>query len=302
MANNISIIKAVATALFISTGMAKAQDLKLSGVEYFSYGKSSIEGKPGKGNLSFQQVGAFVNIPVVSKNKKTIFINGLRYDWVRISVHLSDSNVNSSSDFHALTYSLRGIHRFRNEWTGSFFTSLALSGDFISPLSHNDLVLRGGMAVSKQLNKRLQVGGGIIYNNNVLGSPPVLPLLQLVYKNNRSQMIVFLPAIVEYAYKFDSKQKFKTGGRLTFNGFYFNYSRASDLYLSAVDKVSNALANIGPTLSYKMTNYLQLEAFGGISTMRKYRYMEYSGNEIKINSRTSGFVNIGISFVPINNK
>ncbi len=289
-------MKIIFVIIFINTESVEAQDLKLAGVEYFNYGNSRINNLTNNNELYYQGVGLFVNIPTVLKNKKTILINGLRYDFLQSSVHFSDSDRNKNSDFQMISYNLRIIQQFKNNWIGSSFLSFALASDFKSPISYNDFVLRGGITVSKKLNEKLIIGGGILANNNILGSPPVLPLFQLTYNKNRQQLLVYFPAIAEYNYKFGLKQKIKFGGRITFNGYYFNYLDNENVSLSTADKVSNSVANIGPIFSYKITNSLQMETFGGLSTMRTYKYKDLIGNEMKFHSQTSPFFQIGFNF------
>jgi hypothetical protein len=50
-------------------------------------------------------------------------------------------------------------------------------------------------------------------------------------------------------------------------------------------------------VNYRIGKNFQMEAFGGICTLRKYRFEDVKGNDIKFDARSSGFFNIGFSMV-----
>lgn len=277
---------------------APAQELKLAGVDYFSYAKAHLKDDPASRDISFQEIAVYANFPKQLKNKKTIIINGLRYAWVQPTMYTADGANKNSVTFHTISYNLRLIQRLKNNWTAGLVLTPTLASDFKSPLSGDDFVMQGSFTLIKRLNEKTQLGGGLAYNTT-LGIPVPLPIAILFYNNKRHRLNAYLPSMVDYTYALDGQKKWKAGFRLGINGAYFNHSGNSTIAgQKAADKINYSRANLGPTFSYRAGKYLQLEAFGGLSGMRRYRYKDMNGEETKFDSRSGGFFNIGITLLP----
>ena len=274
-----------------------AQDLKLAGVDYFNYSNSAVKGAPGNIKIAFQEGGVFVNVPTPLRGGKTTLVNGIRYASVQPTVEGGTINGDNSLNFQTICYTFGAIHKFKNNWTGTIMLSPTLASDFKTSLSGADFVMQGYITLSKKLSNNLLIGGGITYNTR-LGIPLPLPAFQLLYKNERQRVYILLPSVAEYLYSVGSDRKINVGFRTALNGAYFNYtSNDNSSNSNKFDKVHYSRANVGPLLNYRIGKSFQLEAFGGVCTLRKYRFQDVNRNDIKFDARSSGFFNIGFSMV-----
>jgi hypothetical protein len=56
--------------------------------------------------------------------------------------------------------------------------------------------------------------------------------------------------------------------------------------------------NMGVVVDFQITKTILLEAYGGISAARKYRFEDASKQFFNYNSNTGGFFSIGVIFTP----
>ncbi|WP_130857965.1 DUF6268 family outer membrane beta-barrel protein [Olivibacter jilunii] len=283
--------------ILITSSDLMAQDLKLAGVEYFSYPKAGIKDADGNTKIGFREFGAYVNFPKVLKNNKTIIVNGLSYGFVEANLFDADSGNDFERDFHRISYNFIAIHQLQNNWTLTARLSPTLASDFKESLSWDDYIMQGSLMAVKRLNPYTSIGGGFVYTTN-LGTPLPLPGFQMRYEKGRQHLLIFLPAVIDYGYQLDAANKWKIGLRTGLNGANFNVSTSDNYIGSEPDRLKYFRANVGPVVNYKITNVIQLEAFGGLSAMRKYRFEDHQGNESKYDSERSSFINIGIAIVP----
>lgn len=294
-----TIIMSIICMLFIS--VTSAQEFRLAGIDYFSYAKAPLKNAPASGDISFREIAAFANFPTLLKNQKTILINGFRYTWVQPTLSAANSTNHNTTNFHSFCYSLRLIHTLKNNWTAGLALMPTLAGDFKSPPGTSDFVMQGAITFIKKTNENTHIGTGLTYTTT-LGIPVPLPMVILLYNNNRHRINIYLPSIADYTYALDEAKRWKAGFRIALNGAQFNYSNNAAIPGEpAADKINYSRANTGPTVSYKPGKYLQIEAFGGINAMRRYRYEDVNGNSNKFDSKASGFFNFGITLTPPEN-
>lgn len=283
--------------LILVTYRIKAQDLKLAGVEYFTYPKVKIREGNENVHTRFQEFGTYANYPTALKNGNTVLVNGFLYGQVQATLYNNATGNESSYDFHKIAYNFMVIHKWNKKWSLVGRLSPTLAGDFEASLSGRDFLMQGTVSVSKKISEQKIIGGGLLYTTR-LGKPMLLPSFQFRYKTNKHLMNIYLPAIINYSYTTDNKQKLYIGFRLVMNGANFNVSNDQFSGGNNVDRLNYFRVNIGPTVSYQLTRLLQIEATGGLSTFRKYQFEDIRGTNYKYNSTTGAFFNIGIAIVP----
>ncbi|WP_138485098.1 DUF6268 family outer membrane beta-barrel protein [Dyadobacter bucti] len=282
---------------FLGTCNVWAQDFKLAGVEYFTYPKVQAKDVGNQHQASFQEFGAYVFYPRKLKNDQTIIMNGIQYGFVQATSYNKKLSSQNTQDFHKIAYTFILIHKFNEQWTLSGRLSPTLASDFKDNLSGHDFILQGSIIASKRFNERVIAGAGLVYTTR-LGKPMFLPGLQYQYKKCKHNLNVFIPAFFNYTYQVDSKEKLKVGFRIGLNGANFNASVNNYSKPAELDRLNYARANIGPVISYQLTRMIQIEAFGGISTMRMYQFEDTDKNIYKYNSKSGGFFNIGLGITP----
>lgn len=276
---------------------AWAQDLRLAGVEYFTYPAVQVKDATDNRQASFQEFGVYMNFPYRLKNKKTILVNGFQYGQVQATSHNTDLGSKTTSHFHRITYNFTMIHQWNERWTVIGRLSPNLASDFKEKLNGSDFIMQGSVIISKKYNNQLTAGAGLVYSTR-LGKPMLLPGLQLRYKKDRQTLNVFIPAFIDYAYRADDKGRLNIGGRVALNGANFNISAGNLTTGDEMDRLNYSRANIGPVANYQLTRMLQVEVFGGLSTARRYQFEDIHDNRYKYNSKSGGFFNIGLAITP----
>ena len=285
--------------LFVYKG--NAQDLRLAGVEYFTFPDVRLKDDASNKEVSFQEFGMFVNYPLQLKNKKTILLNGIQYGMVEAL--LSDNTLSNENQlfFHKLSYSFCVIHMFNEKWTFVGRISPTLASDFEDKLSGHDFILQGTASLTKRFSPNILGGVGLIYTTR-LGKPRLYPSIQYQYRMGKHDLNIFFPVFSNYSYQLDSQNKFRIGLRMAVNGANFNTSSDNYSVSPEIDRFNYVRANIGPFVSYRLGKMVLIEISGGISTFRKYEFEDVTNNHRKFDSQNGGFINIGLNIVPPQNK
>jgi hypothetical protein len=291
----------ITVLLVMLTQCILAQDTRLASIEYLNYAKAPVKESNENLQASFQEFGAFAAYPVQSKNKKTKVINGIQYALVDASVSNNATSAVNSRQFHSITYNLTILQQLSCNWKLAASLMPTLSSDFKSGLSNNDFFMQGSLLAINKLNSYTSIGGGIVYNTK-LGKPTLLPAFIFRYFKDRQELAVLLPDFANYAYQVDRKVKFDIGVKASLNGADFHISGNNLDTAVNVNKLSYSRINIGPVAGYKITRTIKLEATGGISTARKYQFLDVEGNKYSFNTNNVFFFNIGLAIVPLENR
>lgn len=282
--------------LTIGALVGQAQDMKLAGVEYAYYPEVQLADDASGYEVAFQEFAAFVNFPKVMNNHRTILVNGVNYGFVQSTFSNEDLGTENSQFFHRMVYSFMAVHRWEGAWMLSVRLAPTLATDFKDPLSRDDFVLQGSLIASKKSSEFIRWGGGLIYTTR-LGQPFLLPAMQFRYKEGRHSLNVFLPAFIDYVYALGTEERFQAGFRIGVNGANFNASMDQNAGLD-VDRLNYVRVNLGPKMIYRITNMIQMEAFGGLSTKRMYRFESMQGSTYDYDSKSGAFLNVALVIVP----
>ncbi len=274
----------------------KAQDLKLAGLQYVNYGKSEIKDTEGNQEASFQEFGAFVNIPLRLKNNKSVIVNGLGYGFVEASRYnslaLSDNDLQKK--LQKFYYQFTLMHQFNQKWNVLVNLKPTLASDFEQSLSSDDFNFQSAFIATRIINDKFKLGAGVA-NTMRLGTLRFTPVVNFYYKNNRHQLDALLPLNLKYTYAFLHEKKLKLGLNYGINGADFNVAPIQD---NEVDKINYSRANLGLLVNYQLTPSLRLKANGGISARRIYHMEDVHGNEYDFDSEAAPYFNAGIVLVP----
>lgn len=294
MKNNIILV----LLLFIFIFQAKdstAQDFKLAEVHYAHYPNSSIKNVSDNQETSFQEFGAYINIPYKLKNDKTALINGVGYGFVEATMYNFPTFQTSEQKkkLQAFYYQLTFLHKWNEKWTLVANLKPTIASDFEEKISTDDLVFQGVAIATRTINNKFKIGAGFASSTR-WGNPRMVPVVNIHYKYNRHSLNALLPMSIKYTYSLLPKEKLELGVKYIRNGANFNIY-ASDM--SNIDKINYSRANIGVLANYQLTKILHLEAIGGISTGRKYNLVAYDENMYEFDSKTAPFFSIGMVLV-----
>lgn len=284
-------------AFIISAVNLSAQDMKLAGIEYLNYPKVQLKGEAKNNKASFQEFGAFVNYPALSKNKKSIFINGFQYGLVKVAIHNNILGTSNVKDFQGISYNLTVVHKWNQKWTFISRLSPGLATDFTDKLSISDFNFQGSVLALKKIKEGLSAGAGLLYTMRT-GKSLLIPCAQLKYKKERNALDILLPVFISYTYQIDSKERLKVGFKVALNGANFNTGIHNLSSTTEMDRLNYSRTNIGPSISYQLMGILQIESSAGLSTMRTYQFQDMQDNTYKFNSKSGCFFKIGLAVVP----
>lgn len=289
-------IGALVFTLLIGITGASAQELRLAGIQYATYPKVDLKDDANGFDVAFQEFAAFINIPKMLKNKRTILINGVNYAFVQSKFSNNSFGVENSQTFHRIIYTLMLVHRWKGPWMLSARLAPTLATDFKDPLSTEDFIIQSSIVASKKSSERVRWGGGFIYTTR-LGRPLFLPAVQYVYKGERNLLNIFLPAFIDYKYALGDSKRLEIGAKIGLNGANFNASTDNNAGLD-VDRLNYVRVNMGPQISYQLTKMLQLDVFGGVSGKRMYKFKDVHGDTYNYDSKSGAFFSVGLVVVP----
>lgn len=272
-----------------------AQNLELAGIKYNNYLSTEIKNDNGNQEVSFQEIGAFINIPKTLKNNKTILVNGFGYGIVEVALDnsLNTSNQITKKELQTVFYQFSLLHQWNEKWNLAFNLRPTLASDFETKLSSDDFVLQGALMATRKFNSKFKLGGGIAYSAR-FGSPQLLPVVNLRYKNNKHAINALLPVSASYTYSLLPNNKLDLGLKYNVNGANFNVYFEDN----SIDKINYSRANFGVDVQYQLTNMFRLQAFGGLSTNRKFNLIDVDNTTYDYGSESAPFFSVGISLVP----
>ncbi len=278
--------------LFVTN--VNGQDFKLGGLKYAYYPQSEIKKGNNGEKTSFNEFGFLINIPKKLKNDSTILINGIGYGSVNATMYnfLGAPSNKYDKKMEVFYYQATLLHQWKKDWTFVVNLQPTLASDFEEKLSIDDFVLQGAVLVTKKMNDKIKLGGGIAHSTR-WGSPIVVPTFSFFYKNKKHTVNALLPASCVYTYSMLPKNNLKLGVKFITNGANFNIS--SDF--SKINKLNYSRANIGLIAMYQPRKIFRFELHTGISTNRIYRLVDDNLNVTTFDSKAEPFINIGFSIV-----
>jgi len=279
--------------IFLNNGYS--QDFKLAGIHYVNYPKSEIKDVSRNQETSFQEFGAFVNFPKKLKNDKTTLINSFGYGFVEATMYnFTQPQTNEYEiKLQEFYYQLMLLHKWNEKWSLLVNLKPTLASDFEAKLSSDDFIFQGAVTVTRKLSSTFKIGGGLAYSAR-LGSPRLIPLVNLQYKKNRHEINALFPINAKYTYSLLPSNKLELGVKYNLNGGNFNvYSEDN-----SIDKINYSRVNFGVLANYQLTKILRFEAFGGLSAGRKYSLIDTDDTTYDFDSDSAPFFSVGIVLVP----
>jgi hypothetical protein len=284
----------IAAIVFMTKHNTYSQDFELAGVRYINYPRSRVNNQANS-EFAVQEAGAFFNIPVVFKDKKTVLVNGLSYAAVNVNFQATTMpNVPPSTTLQALTYRLMLLHQTKTNWSLAGVFEPTLASDFKSTLSRDDLVVQSMVLAIKQLNKNFHLGAGLAYTTR-FGNPMVVPLLPIRFKSGRHRINAMLPIRLLYAYELYAG--LDIGLKAVVNGASFNVTGYSTTNVE-INKINYTRANLGPVIYYRPRKFVTIEITGGLNTNRNLQIVDVYNRSLNNTTSTEGFINIGLVIKP----
>ncbi|QDO95246.1 hypothetical protein FNB79_15115 [Formosa sediminum] len=287
-------LKIIVFLLSFSFTKSYSQDLKLAGVQYNNYPNSEIKNNSESHDISFQEFGGYINFPKKLKNNKTILVNGLGYGYVKASLDTQLLPfIENNKTLQTFNYQFTLLHQWNEKWNILINITPTLASDFEAKISTEDFIFQGAAVVSLKINTKFKIGSGIGYSAR-FGTPRLVPLMNLHYKNNKHQINALLPLSLKYSYTLLPNNKLELGLKYILNGAHFNTESTG---ANNINEINYSRANIGASADYYITKTMRLEAFCGLSAARTYGAIATDGTEYDFDSETAPFFSLGMVII-----
>ncbi|MEZ0541875.1 DUF6268 family outer membrane beta-barrel protein [Fibrella arboris] len=286
----------IAGAMLVAR-QSPGQSMKLVGIDYANYRNVAVKGSTTGQEVAFREFGAFVNVPILAKKSKMVFLNGLRYTQLSATSTNSPlfSQPEAKQTFHTIVYSLTVAKRLSPTWTLTAGALPTLSSDLAKPLSGNDFRMQAVALARYQIREGFGIGGGLAYSTR-FGTQTVLPVVTLNYKTKSFGLSTVLPASLT-AYFQSKNERVKGGLRIRTAGSFINIGE-SFAAAPNINRLSYTRITIGPSLEWKVAGPLVLELAAGITTRRRFDFINADKTMLSADPQPGPFLTIGLAIAP----
>lgn len=288
-------------SLILAAGLSYGQSIKLAGIEYANYPKVAVKGSQTGQELAFREFGTYINVPIIAKKSRMIFVNGFRYFQLNTTTYNSPiySQPEVKQTFHTIIYSLNVVKPLSPKWTMILGVLPTISSDFTKGLTSDDFLIQALALAHYKLREGFEVGGGLAYNTR-FGRQILLPIIQVNYQKRLFHLNAILPTNLN-AYFRTPNERLKAGLRIRTIGSFININ---DQIISnnTIDKLSYTRINVGPLVEWKLAGPLVMELAGGITARRKFDFSTAEKNTVSFDSESGPFLTIGLSIAPTRKK
>ncbi len=296
--------KLVTLFLMLSFGKIDGQDFRFAEVGYTLFPQTELK-EDANSKTSYQEFGIQFKLPIQTKNKKILLVNSLQYDLLQATLFEVPffSELKTQKNFHKIAYALMAVHRLNENWTILARAKPTLVSDLNHDLNGKDFIFQGTLLASHKINSKLKLGAGIVYTTQT-GEPLLLPAIQLSYNHNRHLLKMILPSHINYLYSLDEEGKYKLGLKAKFSGgnYAVNFNGNDKGISKSINRVVYSRGNAGLLYNMKLTEMLRLELQGGISMLRKYRFVDIENSTATFDAKNSGYFTTSLHFNIVNQK
>ncbi|WP_412986796.1 DUF6268 family outer membrane beta-barrel protein [Pontimicrobium sp. IMCC45349] len=293
------LVVALTLNIFIVTAQEKKEysaleDLVIANLAYTNYGESEFSEGDQDGKVGFSELRFAFALPKLLKNKKTILIHGLEFTNLKPSFSELPNSSSIDRNFYSVAYRFSFINPIGEKgWNYNIGLKPTLASDFKESISSNDFIFQTSVLFSKRSSERFKYGFGVSYNTR-FGKKQVLPIVQLIYRNDKWLTVAYLPAYLGHYYLFE---KSRLGISLNLNGNNYNFDNNNTLPLD-LDKLSYSRINLGPEYEFKLANKLKLNLNAGVTLANKLDWLNNDGDsELDLTPKNSVFFKFGLKYV-----
>jgi len=293
------LVKYLIFILFVLWSLdSHAQDFEFMKIETTYYPKQSIEGSSLDGEIDFWEWSGQFAIPQVLKNKKTVFIHKLRYRNVSTDIKASSVLLDSelTKNYHTISYSLDYIQILSPKWTLTLNFNPMLASDFEEAVGEDDLLFQATALAINTKNKKFNYGFGFAYTTR-FGRQLAIPGVMLKYKSPKMIFELWFPD--NLLVMFNTDKMFQYGFKAAIDGgLYNNSNNLLSTVNSIIDEAGYSRINIGPAITFKLQNGINLNLHGGIAIARRLEFVDINEEVFDSSPETGPFLRIGFALFP----
>lgn len=286
--------------LLFSTNLL-AQDFELIKIQSAYYSPQTIEESAVDGEIGFFEWGLQVAIPqLFKKNKKTILIHRLGYGNLRVDTEANPSlgGMVEAERFyyHTISYNLGLVQTLHPNWRLVVNFAPTLASDFGENLSGDDLLYQANAFAVNTKNEKLKYGFGLAYTT-LVGRQLIIPVGLLKYNTSKFELDIVLPNKLDMMFK-TPRNILSYGLKAGLNGGLFNNTSEVQTASSVIDKVGYSRLVIGPAVTLRLKNALNINLQGGMAVRRRLELIDINDETIDRTPKAAPFFAVGLSLAP----
>ena len=275
-----------------------AQELKLAGIEFAGYPKSGLLEYPGT-TIDYTEFGAFITIPLVSKDTANILVNEIRYRQLNTGLNNSDLYVADrvKQKYYQISWAFNWIHTFNKKWLLLTSATPTLASDLERNLGWDDFLVQAAVLLRRTSHPHWKYGFGVSYNTG-FGRPLLMPIAELSYRKLPWSFSALLPASVKAMYQ-RPKDNWRVGASIALDGSYFKLDIGDELPGNTVPiaHAQYTRVNIGPVIDIRIRGPIRLELTGGIATNRVLSFVNSDATVADLKATTGPFGKATLAYV-----
>jgi len=171
-----------------------------------------------------------------------------------------------------------------------------LASDFEASLSGDDFLFQGTALAINTKNKKFNYGFGFAYTTR-FGRQLAIPGGMLKFTTPKMNFELWFPD--NLLVMFNTHKPFQYGLKAAIDGGLFNNSNnLLTTVNSIIDETGYSRLNIGPAITMRLKNGINLNWVGGMAIARRLEFIDINEEIFDSTPETGSFVRIGLSFSP----
>lgn len=298
-----AVAKHIALSVFLLFSLNLfAQDFELLKIQSAYYLPQAIEESTVDGEIGFSEWGVQVAIPqLFRKNKKTLLIHKIGYGNLRVDSEANPTTggiVEAERYYHTISYNLGLVQTLNPNWRLVVNFVPTLASDFEESLSDDDLLYQANALAINTKSKKLKYGFGLAYTTRV-GRQLFIPMGLLKYNTSKFVLDIVLPNKLDVMIK-TPRNIFSYGLKAGLNGGVFNNTTEVLTASSIIDEVGYSRLVIGPAISLRLKNAINIHLQGGMAAGRRLELIDINGEIFDRTPEAAPFFGVGLSLTPKN--
>ncbi len=288
------VLRVLLIVLILGTNLIVAQTDNLFVTE-FNYVPSSSN------SVGFQDANVTFNYPI--EFKEGVLTNSLAYSNYKIDYN-SDEILNESllgiESFKSVAYTLQFKKEILNGWEYSISASPAISSNFESNISFDDVIFNGAAIFSKKYtNNKLKFG---VIRNSSYGFNTPIPVVSIAGAINQKLTYSVGFPITEFLYKVNTRNQFSLYAKP--KGFYSNIT--NEIVVNIDDEVEKAQFQSiisGLKYSHNIDDNWKIEVDAGYQLKSDYELLDKDLNSVyEFKTKNNLSAGVSLKFNLLNDK
>ncbi|WP_092168494.1 DUF6268 family outer membrane beta-barrel protein [Cyclobacterium xiamenense] len=277
-----------------------AQDFEFIKIQSAYYPKQTIEETAIDGEIGFFEWGVQVAIPQpIKRNRKTVLIHRIEYGNLRVITEANPTlggRVKAERYYHSISYNLGLFQSLNPNWRLVVNFAPTLASDLEETLSGDDLLYQANALLINTKNENFKYGLGLAYTT-LIGRQLLIPTGFIKYDTRKLELDLVLPSKYSLMFKTHSNL-FTYGLRAGLNGGVFNNTTEIQTVSSSIDEVGYSRLVVGPAISWKLKNAINITLQGGMAVGRRLELVDIDGEIIDRTPQAAPYFAVGLSFTP----